>query len=644
MKSSPRTGIIILAVAGLAAGVHGQCIMEVEPNDSKSTANPVQLAPGGCIQGNTLGQTGSGAASADWWRIQTTPAPLGIYRHRMVLTSATPGHGPGLWGTTHDAAPPGPWRGEVGTPTTSQVILQSELVDGTERINLWYGFGRSEQMNYRVTGTSSTTADYIATLETEAVTPHFAGTYQAGWITITTIGQGHNTNTDIWVYDSNLQPIMGYGNDGASPLGGYSGAATNVGSFLRREYAAGTYYLALTLSDLCLREGSPSDDNVQNGRCPDFPDVVASRSTSTTPTDVSFAVTDSSGTFQVPASTGEPRGIAWYRLEVVGTIPLGACCLPAGHCADLTPGECEVQSGAFNPNLACGSNTCLPGACCFSTGGCSVFAPVACNNLGGNFQGAETACASTCPTPGDVLLPPNFSAQGGAGPVFTPDYSQVLDVPGNATAFRMSVDALPRTGTGTNVSMQLTLRSPNGTMRVVGGSAALWDQILHSGTRPSGGLAATSFDGFYAHDFGPIAGTWQVNFASTATSGSTLNWTNIRITPVELGNGACCLPAGCEVRATDQCLLAGGSYMGNGTTCTACGVVPCYANCDQSTVAPILNVEDFTCFINEFAAAQGLPHEQQITAYANCDGSTTAPVLNVEDFTCFINEFASGCR
>jgi hypothetical protein len=72
-------------------------------------------------------------------------------------------------------------------------------------------------------------------------------------------------------------------------------------------------------------------------------------------------------------------------------------------------------------------------------------------------------------------------------------------------------------------------------------------------------------------------------------------------------------------------------------------VGPCYANCDGSTIQPILNVDDFTCFINEFAQAQTLPQHQQITAYANCDGSTIAPVLNVDDFTCFINEFAQGC-
>jgi hypothetical protein len=70
---------------------------------------------------------------------------------------------------------------------------------------------------------------------------------------------------------------------------------------------------------------------------------------------------------------------------------------------------------------------------------------------------------------------------------------------------------------------------------------------------------------------------------------------------------------------------------------------PCYANCDGSTVEPILNVEDFTCFINEFANGLALPPSQQITHYANCDQSTTEPVLNVEDFICFIDQFAQGC-
>jgi hypothetical protein len=61
----------------------------------------------------------------------------------------------------------------------------------------------------------------------------------------------------------------------------------------------------------------------------------------------------------------------------------------------------------------------------------------------------------------------------------------------------------------------------------------------------------------------------------------------------------------------------------------------CYPNCDGSTVEPILNVADFSCFLGKFAAGD---------PYANCDGSTIEPVLNVADFSCFLGKFAAGCR
>jgi hypothetical protein len=69
-------------------------------------------------------------------------------------------------------------------------------------------------------------------------------------------------------------------------------------------------------------------------------------------------------------------------------------------------------------------------------------------------------------------------------------------------------------------------------------------------------------------------------------------------------------------------------------TPTATQVVVCYANCDGSTIGPVLNVLDFSCFLNAFAAGD---------PYANCDASTTPPVLNVLDFACFLNKFAAGC-
>jgi hypothetical protein len=60
----------------------------------------------------------------------------------------------------------------------------------------------------------------------------------------------------------------------------------------------------------------------------------------------------------------------------------------------------------------------------------------------------------------------------------------------------------------------------------------------------------------------------------------------------------------------------------------------CYPNCDESTTAPVLNVQDFTCFLQRYAAGE---------SYANCDESTVAPVLNVQDFTCFLQSYAAGC-
>ncbi len=60
----------------------------------------------------------------------------------------------------------------------------------------------------------------------------------------------------------------------------------------------------------------------------------------------------------------------------------------------------------------------------------------------------------------------------------------------------------------------------------------------------------------------------------------------------------------------------------------------CYANCDNSTSPPILNVNDFNCFLNRYAAGE---------SYANCDGSTNNPLLTVNDFQCFLNTYAAGC-
>jgi hypothetical protein len=87
-------------------------------------------------------------------------------------------------------------------------------------------------------------------------------------------------------------------------------------------------------------------------------------------------------------------------------------------------------------------------------------------------------------------------------------------------------------------------------------------------------------------------------------------------------------------------LYAAGNYTQINNSLNASGLAAwtscvCYANCDHSTAPPILNANDFQCFLNEFAAG---------TSYANCDASTSPPVLNANDFQCFLNKFAAGCQ
>jgi len=116
--------------------------------------------------------------------------------------------------------------------------------------------------------------------------------------------------------------------------------------------------------------------------------------------------------------------------------------------------------------------------------------------------------------------------------------------------------------------------------------------------------------------------------------GFDLNWYTID------GGGATYLTGGTYSLGStagqpDAGFMSGGDFeVGGGFWYGAIPNEPCYANCDLSTLPPILNVNDFICFNNRFAAGDSV---------ANCDQSTIAPVLNVNDYICFNNLYATGC-
>jgi len=122
-------------------------------------------------------------------------------------------------------------------------------------------------------------------------------------------------------------------------------------------------------------------------------------------------------------------------------------------------------------------------------------------------------------------------------------------------------------------------------------------------------------------------------FPSTALAQFQIDWYTID------GGGATSAGGSFSLTGTigqhDAGAAAGGSFeCGGGFWGGSGGAVPCYANCDGSTIPPVLNVSDFICFQTKFAAND---------PYANCDGSTIVPILNVSDFICYQNKFAAGC-
>jgi hypothetical protein len=254
-----RLSVIALALAATAAYAQH---FESEGNDSKAAANAFTVAVGEFIQGNSLGTTG---VNLDYFRVKTVADALAIYQYRLTLTTAgTAGHVGTIRGLTQTAGVP-----NAGTDATFQT---SSTVTNPPRYNQWYGFGKAEELYYRVTGTASTTADYVSTLSRTTITPVDLGSYAEGSITITTVGQGHTTDTDLWVYDGALNAIPGYGND--DHFGG-----STLGSTLTRTYTAGTYYLALSNFQLANDLGSPADDDFRTGTTMDFPNVIANSST-----------------------------------------------------------------------------------------------------------------------------------------------------------------------------------------------------------------------------------------------------------------------------------------------------------------------------------------------------------------------------
>jgi hypothetical protein len=278
---------------------------EVEDNDSKIRANRIlSLQAGQSITGVTQGvETTPGVNSADYFRIRTAAAvPLRIYQHRLVLTSATAGHVGSIRGLAQLLS-----EIQNGTDVQTQ---GSTATTSPARMNQWYGFGKQEDIYYRVAGTAATTAAYSAAYSRTSVTPLVASrNFASGTITISSAGQGHTTDTDLWLYDSQLSALPGLGND---DVPGQPGSL----SVLTANLTPGDYYVAIAPYNLANHHSSPTvNEDWTNGNVMDFADCVV-QDTATLGVNVSFSIADSAGTATVAATRAGAFEVVWVKFTV----------------------------------------------------------------------------------------------------------------------------------------------------------------------------------------------------------------------------------------------------------------------------------------------------------------------------------------
>jgi hypothetical protein len=379
------------------------------------------------------------------------------------------------------------------------------------------------------------------------------------------------------------------------------------------------------------------------------------------------------GTCAGPLSSGDctaQGGVAWFFGASCGSIscpPSGACCLGNGTCVLSTSANCPTLGGTYGGDgTTCSAGACA-GACCHNDGTCSLTGASGCTASGGAYSGNGTTCASAGCNQYTVVnsVAGTFTDISGTGTPLTVTAGTIDD---GTFAFTSTV-------TNALVTNANLYASTNGVISDTPTMTNYFNTALPFTAVPNGGAPNVTFamypnwDDLYVDSPGAVL---QQGVVENGINVQIIEWSQVRT--YTAGSAG---PRGSfEVKifgpggpALAQYLFQADAWDWNGNSSTvgvqwntnrsfqytysntnsagaqvsdnavysvvATATAPtCYPNCDHSTSVPFLNVADFTCFLQKFAAAD---------AYANCDNSTTPPTLNVADFTCFLQKFAAGC-
>ena len=411
----------------------GHCWGETEPNDNAFTANgPFAVSPGDEIVGYTLGNSlvvGSGVNSVDFFLVTTPPHAPGIYLNTLVCTASgeaagATGHLPVGDGISQIDSVPNFDSGSASLSTNAQIASTTATGATPARSLVWYDFGASPTYRFRVQNNSGTTitSPYVMTYSYAPVTPTDLGTMPGGLVTITTVNQGHTSNTDMAVYDANFNPIPGYSND---DLPNSLNHGTLQSQITKDMLTPGAYYLALSDSVLSIEVASPPPPFERDpNNVVALPGTVVCTSASVG-MNLAFTIIDGAGVSHPVAAAGATKAngfnVLWYKftLTAPGT---GACCKPDGSCSIASQTGCtssvlstsQIPGGAPGGIVIAGlsgvyqgnSTTCAPatcpapavGACCDLNANCTIASQANCTAYTGSWHGAGTTClAVACP-------------------------------------------------------------------------------------------------------------------------------------------------------------------------------------------------------------------------------------------------------
>ncbi|MFN0200855.1 MAG: T9SS type A sorting domain-containing protein [Bacteroidia bacterium] len=241
---------------GMSFSTNAQNI-EVEPNQSKMAATPVSLIANNQI----ITGISANVSDIDYFKLTDLVSSTTIRENTLSLTTS------GTKIYQFELTIRGVSQNN-GVITSTETTVQFSKNSSTPAVR-WYSFGKNEVLYISVKCSATSTEPYTLTWTQQNISLSvLPNVLPNGSLTLSTTGvTSAHSNTDMWVYDANFNAI---------PLAGNDDNAMGNRAKLTQNFAAGTYYVALSNENLANNQSSPSEDVFRDGNVVNEPNLLIS--------------------------------------------------------------------------------------------------------------------------------------------------------------------------------------------------------------------------------------------------------------------------------------------------------------------------------------------------------------------------------